>query len=510
MKRFLVISSILAGTAFLFPNLVYAQFELGSVSGTSRQFIKGISPQKMRSLSFEQGLRISGQRFIVPSVSVGKETLRPLENSAIGGKMQQRYFRVKQNTQWLGENISGKIARRLSGLSDQEIVTSFPSFIINFSKEWRAFSQNNRNPYERIAVVLEAAYPQGTKAEGHYVSSFNEVHQLSLTKVEHPVELKQAVVAAVDEGLKKQNGFLILRIEGNERRPKDTLLLDLTEQKLGLSFRWISLNRSKALAWNQRLKLLQKSELDPVDSKLVDNRVSTQGIILLPHVEENEVLVSADGKDWQFYAVGTGDDKDSSTRVGAEIWKAWNKGYYIILPEKQGGVVSFAQSLGKPAFTSVEALESYIAQQAQTPVSSGTQPGKTVPYFNSLADLSVWKYAEFVGIETEIKNGHVFLRFPEEGIDNLYMSIHEGSAYRPAAGRLLTPKHHNTIQGVDWMVNLVNKAQRSPGRGIIYNLERDIKYTPENFEQEVEYLSHDYLFHSSSLQEVLEYEKAHR
>lgn len=192
--------------------------------------------------TFEQGLRMGGLFYVTPSVTIGHEILRPVGTSVVGGTAQQRYLNTLRITQGLGASISRQLARQLSGIEEPG---GFPGFTVLFPEKWKQFLKSSKMKIGSLSVVLDAAFGHGSLGDGNFVASFEEVRRLSVTPVESPVSFEQAMKDALEQSKKVKNGFFVIRVAGNDRRPQDTLVLDISYSGTDKPFRWISVNRSR-------------------------------------------------------------------------------------------------------------------------------------------------------------------------------------------------------------------------------------------------------------------------
>ncbi len=200
------------------------------------------------SRSFESALRRGGRTYIGTSVVLGREARTPLGASSIGNVAQHRCLEIQRQTGFLGNKISRLIAQQIMQIPFPDV---FPGFVMSFPTRWKAFVAETKTSKGRIGVILEAAFGEGEIAEGTFVRSFEELRHLALTPVENPVTCEQAVKDAFKQAEQVKDGFFVVRIKGNDHRPKDTLVLDIENPSEGKAFRWISFNQSKAIAWEE-------------------------------------------------------------------------------------------------------------------------------------------------------------------------------------------------------------------------------------------------------------------
>ena len=227
------------------PGILFAQLPVVRTSLQTSRILSGTGR------SFEEALRRGGLLYVGSSQIIGRESLLPKGTSVVGSSAQQKYLKIRQNTQFLGNKISRLIAHQFITKSAPDF---FPGFNINFPDAWERFALKTHTSKGSIGVVLEAAFGSGEIAEGTFVRSFEEIRQMASTPVKHPVTCEQAVKDAFAQSQEIQNGFFVVRLLGNENRPKDIFILDITLPTEKRAFRWISFNRSKALEYRARVK----------------------------------------------------------------------------------------------------------------------------------------------------------------------------------------------------------------------------------------------------------------
>ncbi len=326
---------------------------------------------KRAELPFEKAVRVSGQAHVVANQQIGQEILRGEPNSVIGTQAHLHFNQVADRVGFLGSTLSRTIAEHV--LKPTEVPPAhFPGFYTDFAQAWRAFNRRTQSKGGCLEVLLEAAYGIETQFEGSFVSTFNEVMKAAEIPVENPVSAGQALEQARTRGRELKSGFFVIRVAGNSQRPKDTLLLDLEQVN------FITLNRSKARAWatavHQRtlqedpliLKKFPYLESWKTDPSNIDRR-DTQGVILRVSSAQKmgvpeEIGVSITGNSWTYYHLDPARAYTPKEALkAAQIWIAWNKGYYI-MTEESGGIL-FAAEKGKPLFSTVEEVDAYVSAQ---------------------------------------------------------------------------------------------------------------------------------------------------
>ena len=348
-------------TLFVLGSIIW----LGNISAVAQSVVQAgravegaverVSSQVIRrgSRTFKQGLRLGGRSYITPSVTIGNEILLPTGTSTIGGIAQQKYLNTLQRTQVLGNSISRQLARHISGIEEPDI---FPGFFVSFPKKWQQFTHNTGVTIWSLSVILDAAFGRDSLGQGAFVASFEEVRRLSVLPVEKPVPFEHAMQDALNQAEIIKNGFFVIRVAGNELRPKDTLILDISSWEEKKPFRWISVNQSRDKAWKAVLAEDYGETIISPNVSGIDRR-ETQGIWLRSeNLHKGYIQVSVDGSNWQTYFLANG-PQGQTNLPGDEILSAWNKGYYILLPKQEGGAVGFSESVGAFVYPSVSDLE---------------------------------------------------------------------------------------------------------------------------------------------------------
>ncbi len=328
--------------------------------GALKPVAKAATTPKTHHLPWKKAVRLGGLSYVKPNYRLGHEIMNGHKNSYIGSDEHIRFERTVLRTHFLGERISRFIAEQVVNPTEMP-PRSFPGFYADFPHTWEAFTARTHSTGGRLEVLLEAAYGDEAQFSGHFVRSFNEVMELAVSPVQYPLSARQALERARREAQEEKTGFFVIRVAGNFRRPKDTLLLDLEHSQ------YISYNHSLANRWAEEVQTRQKLvEQMPVDREFfptIQDRRTTQGIIL--RVDGSNTpktfAVSENGLSWQEYHLNT--QEAFSTRQaedGINIWVAWNKGYYI---KQMGGKWLFAAGPGKPLFNTPKEVEAYQQQQ---------------------------------------------------------------------------------------------------------------------------------------------------
>lgn len=354
-----LLSILLAGSV-----LSYAQGNALVKGGTK------IARVANRPVSWQKALRVGGSSYVVPSKQLGAEALRGANRSSIGKPEHIRVNQVASLLSPLGTKLSHVVADKIVKPADRMPV-HFAGYYSNFSKSWQQFVARTNSHGGRLEVILEAAYGDAANFFGRFVATFDEVVALADTPVKHPVSAREALNQAHTQAEDIKHGFFVIQVAGNERRPKDTLLLDLENTT------YISYNKSKANAWAEvidertrpdevyegRDAYLNEWEQNP---SIIDRR-ATQGIILWIHGKgmPKDIAVSLNGHSWHVFHLNA---KSAYTakelEQGLNIWTAWNKGYYI-LTDLWSDRYLFASEPGKPLFATTREVDEYLSQQQQ-------------------------------------------------------------------------------------------------------------------------------------------------
>ena len=339
-KTFLLLSFLLS-TSFVCAQTPVVRAVVGAVTETTAE--KALAEQVVKSTakrSFERGARLGGLSYVERNTQIGREIMAG--SFVVGTPTYQTYHKVKDNTGFLGKNISAAVARKWAGTTKD--LPTFPAYYKSFSHEFARHGKSLR-PYE---TVLEAAYGQHILFEGAFVHTFDEALAFTQRPVSCTLTAEQAMAKAQAQASKMKNGFFVITVGGNDRRAKDVLLLDLHKD------RFISLNRSRARMWE-----IEETHYGNLP----------QGIEL----RENE----------SYYTVSKGDKiwamLPASSEKGQEIAQAYHKGYYIYFEPKDipegfslytadghyflsnDYIVSFALQRGMPLFKTVAEVDEFAA-----------------------------------------------------------------------------------------------------------------------------------------------------
>jgi len=351
--------------------------------------------------AWRKSLAQGASLYLLPNNSVRQELALGAGRSEIGTPDYLNYHKWKDRTRLLkNEELGDKITALI--LRSDKTYPSFPAYYRSFPDMWHGLPSRQRSlgPYEGI---LEGAYGPEASYEGYFLTTLDEVFSLVNQPVLQPVSASRALDDALMQAFAKKNGFLVIKVGGNEIRPKDVLLIDL------FSKQFISLRQTQKSLWAERSTLEHSTpEIEPgyfvnfqgVPSGVLDHR-STSGIILgvnyiapkavktlplparvekpgmKPAVALNEnftVMISHDGKKWAVFSM--------DSKEGKEIFQAFNKGYYIYFEPKDfppassspweeidgntywephDYILSFSTKKGGPLFGTVEEVRQYVA-----------------------------------------------------------------------------------------------------------------------------------------------------
>lgn len=324
--------------------------------------------RRVNAVPWQKALRVGGMSYIVPSAQVGAEVLRGINGSAVGTPGHVRMNQVASSLRLLGPTISRSVAKQIVK-PPVGVPADFTGYYSNFPKSWQEFSARTNSRGGRLEVILEAAYGETAQFSGRFVATFDEVETLANAPVLHPVTAREALSRAFTQANGVKHGFFVIQVAGNERRPKDTLLLDLD------NLTYISYNKSQANAWSQVIteRTLPDEVYEGQDAYLNDwknnpsiiDRRATQGIILRINGKEmpKDISVSLNGHSWTVFHLNAKTAYTSKElEQGLNIWTAWNKGYYI-LADLSGDVYLFASEPGKPLFATPREVDEYLLQQ---------------------------------------------------------------------------------------------------------------------------------------------------
>ncbi len=344
------------------------ELQAGPIGRSYKQSTLSINPMP-RNMSWKKALRTGGKSYIKPSLQIGAEILKGEKNSPIGTDEHVRLNQVSAFLRPLGPTVSRLISKQIVR-PQQKFPANFDGYYTDFPKAWQKFKDHTHSKGGRLEVLLEAAYGDDPVFSGHFVATFDEISSLANQPVKHGASIHEAFMQALTQASEIKAGIFLICVAGNNRRPKDVILLDLANS------RYISYNHSKANAWARVIGARNPSdEIDErsdthlndwkIDSTIIDRR-ATQGIILRINGDPNnpkDISVSLTGHSWTIYHLNAKTAHTSKElEQGLNIWEAWNKGYYIL---DDGYRCLFASGQGKPLFLTPREVDAYIKQQKQ-------------------------------------------------------------------------------------------------------------------------------------------------
>ena len=338
------------------PLTVQAQSEIIKSAAIAKKVIQPhqlpISLTPWRAAS-RKAIQKTGRSYMVPNKQIGREILRGVNQSIIGTPEHVRFNTIATNTKFLGESISRNIAKKIVKPTEIPPV-SFSGFNQNFPAAWADFRYRHHSKGGHLTVLLDAAFGDKPQFMGHFVKTFDEVIALAHSPIEVGYTSVTALKQAIAQGKELKTGFVVIRVAGNARRPKDTLILDLAHDN------YISFNSSQSRLWAGVLQeRTPSSSFQLLDPTLMDRR-ATQGIILRTDGFKypKHLGVSIDGEHWDYYPLYSAAIRTAKeTETALNIWTAWIKGYYILY--QPGQRVLFSQGIGQPLFTSPYQVESH-------------------------------------------------------------------------------------------------------------------------------------------------------
>lgn len=218
---------------------------------------------------------------------------------------------------------------------------------------------------------------------------------------------EKSAEAALQDALKQaqtfKKGFLTLVVKGNDRRPKDVLIMDLSND------RWISFNQTKASAIAQQYQqALQKWQLShPLDYV----RLEKQGV-LLRQLSNDKYILTRNGIT----------DLLIVDYLHPINW-AWRNGLYIKVEGRtvHGPEVSYLDEMNHFSWD----LYRPRLDKSKDPLSRDNKfegqsykisyaAHKDAPLFEYAAEALLWKKLEEAGLTCQIKDGKLVLPVPAE------------------------------------------------------------------------------------------------
>ncbi len=353
-------------------------FMAGAVSSLPAQGVAVLKSQKKVMQSVGSVGKISKQiaaklNVRVPNVQVGREALL-LTPSHVGVgdystkvkryKKAQALFRVSSPLRWLE--------------TKHWTETPFPGYIAAYKPA--LFSPGKQ------AQVLNEAFGADAAFKADFVSSFDDVRFQSVHPVTDGVPALEALQTAAGLAALKKSGFLTIAVKGNAFRPKDVLIWNADAGT------WISLNASKAAVIRGKYENLKQQFKD--ENAYWAWQLENQGVVIRPNQYEDPtfIRVSTDGINWHQFGL--------DTRLGADLWDAWNDGLYISY-DRHTHAALFSTVKEAPAFSSVELVQNW--RRAHEAGVEMTESAEGLPVFVLSADVypNLWMYNRDGSLKSE-------------------------------------------------------------------------------------------------------------
>lgn len=195
--------------------------------------------------SFEQALRAGGLAYMVSNKRVGAEALRRGVSSSVGTVRPT----FKSNLKCKAYEICSRHLEpaKVDALVERQLVQEpFPAYYTSFPKVWSKFQEKVGGKLGTLEVILEAAYGPEPQFDGAFVNTYREVVLLSKQPVEQGVEAAEALARAYSQGMERESGFFMIRVQATQQHPQDVLLLDMKDVQ---NVEWISMRQSVGGEW---------------------------------------------------------------------------------------------------------------------------------------------------------------------------------------------------------------------------------------------------------------------
>ena len=330
-------------------------------------------------------------------------------------------------------------------------------FADSFSVQWKEYSQHSPFLQKDWSHWLENSFEPGTKFEGSFVPSIKNILEIASRPVISGMSAKEAVEQAFLSAKKNQYGFLVVAVEGNSKRPKDVLVMNLKEN------RWMSLNRSRGQALAKNFgPLIQMFHRENLYLSTV---LGKQGV--LARIVEDPVArveVSFNGLVWTKYPI--------YSPVGRDLLLAAQH-QLLITANPETKVFQFAIKEGDPVFSTASAA-------------------------------LLWKQAREQKIPFQLADHRIKLFFPETGFDNVFC-MNEQHEIIAVAGQPVTLYPEDDLSALEILEFIKYKSAlaEQQNRPLLYHQMKGEVLDPEAY---LEYLSKDLVFSSNRLEEVQTYE----
>lgn len=329
-------------------------------------------------------------QYIVPSATLSAEIMKGMRNSLVGSYHYRRALNVQAKTQFLGEELSRRIVRRL--VPEIELtkmdgyIRSFPKAMKRLDPETDLYTTLTRMQWTLEKLLRQPASAQSERRfSGAFLPNLETLEYASQFAFK-ATTLDEAFNKAVADGMAAKSGFFVIgehpqTVGSTEEvhRLKDLYIMDLENGK------WLSYNQSKSEAWKQILAAAPNGEYGaqvmPINS-LYKREVETPIRVL--DAEKVQVLsndgetgiISTDALE-QFQILG------AKYTVYDSAFVPRKEPYYIYLETRGEPVplsedaakvfgikaiyldytVQFAAKKGYPLFNSIREVEYYLKQR---------------------------------------------------------------------------------------------------------------------------------------------------
>ncbi len=294
-------------------------------------------------------------------------------------------------------------------------------FITPFSQSWSAYQEENPLAEKLWSNWLERAFVPNKKFRGYFVASLQRIEEIANRPVENGVSAQEALKQALGQANQSQYGFLVVAVEGNAKRAKEVMVMDLQNNQ------WIAFNLSKgrALAANfgPLVRLFHGQNL------YLSTVLGQQGILVRQiEGEETAIEVSLNGLLWKRY--------DVASPEGKNLLQAWENEFSVKWDESAKRVLFAAE--------------------------------EEAPYFSSVEEVQVWQKAQEQQIPVQVQDAHLKLFFPSKNLDRVYY-LNSQNQLVPVAG---TPVTNDAFDGVDaWaaVTEVIARRMEEPESQFLYH-----------------------------------------
>ena len=254
------------------------------------------------------------------------------------------------------------------------------------------------------------------KFAGYFFPHLRQATVASGVAVTNPLSAEDALQQALQESQWYSSGYLAIAVQGNQYRPKDVLVMDLSNR------RWLSINQSKGKALSRYYDELLKETI--IHGSPIDDVGLFVGLGYI--FEDNPVTMLLTDNNLVRRAV------DINTAPGQDLL----------------AIASAEEDL--PYFLAYSPHEHKVRYAMD----------KDAPLLDSMDEVDVYRDGLEAGLEVEVQNYHPILRFKQEFVPNILLEVNGKRV--PAGGEIVGENIPSTASDLTFAIDVLQFAELLP------------------------------------------------